>query len=111
MAVPSRTFFRVVKTNPPKLEDFLSNDEKGMMPPDPRPETLLIWAGVSVYATMAQARQMARRYTGHGDFLASIAVQEGSTIRVERTLGRPGHHTIWGSSDALLAAVVAVEPL
>ena len=111
MTTQFRMFFRVVKTNPPRSEELRSNEAKGMRPPDDRAETLRVWSGVSVYATAAQARRMARRYTGHGDYIAALRIVDGGAIRVERTLGRPGHHTLWGSPDDLLAAVVAVEPL
>ena len=60
MAAQPRTFFRVVKTDPPRLEDLVSNDAKGMTPPDERAEILRVWSGISVYATAAQARPMAR---------------------------------------------------
>ena len=111
MVVRSQRFYRVVKTNPATRSDFVSNAALGMEPPDDRPETLRVWSGISVYATAAQARRMARRYRGHGDYIAAIQIDEGSPIRFERTLGRPGHHTLWASPDEILAAVVAVEPL
>lgn len=82
-----------------------------MKPPDERVETLHVWSGVSVYATAAQARRMARRYTGHGDYVATMRITSGGRIHAERTLGRPGHHTLWASPSDLLASVVAVEPL
>jgi hypothetical protein len=84
---------------------------KGMKPPDDRPETLRVWSGISVYATAVQARRMARRYRGHGDYIATIRVFEGGPIRIERTLARPGHHTLWARPEELLAAVVGVELL
>jgi len=111
MAAQPRTFFRVVKTDPPRLEDFVSNDAKGLTPPDERAETLRVWSGISVYATAAQARRMARRYTGHGDYIAVLRITDDSTIRVERTLNRPGHHTLWAPPAELLESVIAVEPL
>jgi hypothetical protein len=111
MVAWSQRFYRVVKTNPSTRSDWVSNAERGMVPPDDRPETLRVWSGVSVYATAAQARRMARRYRGHGTFIATVEIKEGSPIRVERTLARPGHHTLWASPEELLAAVVAVEPL
>ena len=48
-----------------------------MQPPDEREETLRVWSGVSVYATAAQARRMARRYPGHGEYLAIVRVEDG----------------------------------
>ena len=111
MVVSWQRFYRVVKTNPSTHSDWVSNAARGMVPPDDRPETLRVWSGVSVYATAAQARRMARRYRGHGTFIAIIQIDEGSPIRVERTLSRPGHHTLWASPEVLLEAVVNVEPL
>ena len=37
--------------------------------------------------------------------------EDDGPIRVERTLSRPGHHTLWASPTERLASVVAVEPL
>jgi hypothetical protein len=110
-ASPTREFYRVVKTDPPSIEDFLSNAAKGDQPPDPTPETLRVWQGISVYATASQARRMARRYPRHGGYLALLRVHEGGLIRFERTLAKPGHHTLWGNPREFLACIVSVTPL
>lgn len=111
MAAAPRRFFRVVKTNPPSLNDFLSNVARGIKPPDEDAETLRLWLGVSVYATAAQARRMARRYPRHGAFIAHLEVEAGAPVRFERTLSTPGHHTMWAMPAYLITQVVAVERL
>lgn len=62
--------------------------------------------GVSVNATLAQARGRAR-FLGHR-YVAEVSVADGGPISFERTGSARGHHTLWGDADAMLAAVVAV---
>lgn len=61
-----------------------------------------------MYDTQAQARRTARRYRGLGAFLAAVDVPLDGRCRIERTLHRAGHHTIWGNADLLHAAVARV---
>ena len=111
MTVPVRRFYRIVKTNPPLLDDFLSNQGRGIRPLDTKSLTLWVWTGISVYATSSQARRMARRYPRHGTLMAVLEIEPGAPVQAERTLSTPGHHTLWGEPADLLARVIAVEPL
>lgn len=111
MTAPVRRFYRIVKTDPPRLEDFLSNQARGITPPDTKSLTLWVWTCISVYATSAQAHRMARRYPRHGTLMAVLEIEPEAPVQVERTLSTPGHHTIWGDPTELLRRVVAVEPL
>ena len=104
------TFYRVVKTNPPTMDDFLSDRAKGKPLREGVPHAL--WDGLSVFATAAQARSRARRYPQMGRFLAHLALAEAAPLRVERTVPRSrGHHTLWGNPAYLLGCVVAVLPV
>lgn len=103
-----RVFHRIVRTNPATLADFVSNEEKGLAPPDD-PELRAVWDGLSVYSTLSQARRKRRMSPGIGVFIAVLRVPTDGSVRYERTLGGDGHHTVWGDPAALLALVAVVE--
>lgn len=107
----TRLFFRIVQSDPPTRLDFTSKQAQGAPSRDPRPEIVRLQDGLSVYSTEAQARRTARRYPVLGRYIAALRVPEGTAIRVERTLSREGHHTIWGEPDDLLARVLSVVPV
>ena len=107
----ARTFYRVVRTNPPTRTDFLSNDAKGREPRDRDPEILRLWDGLSVYDSATRARQQARRYRGMGRFIAALTIDDGDTIRLEKTMDDPRHYTLWGSPEAVLALMTGIEPV
>ena len=104
------TFYRIVETNPPLLEDFLSDAAQGR---PPRSETHRhLWDGISVYATAQQARNKAQDYPFLGQFIARLDIPDQAPVRIERTLRRSrGHHTLWGDPAYLLRCVVAVIPV
>lgn len=107
-----RRFYRIVKTNPPTINDFLSAATRGQIEPVGLPEDLRrLWSGVSVYATAAQARRKARQSPVLGSLIAEIRLRPGVDFRVERTTRGPGHHTIWASPGDLLACVISVALL
>ncbi|MBA3331679.1 MAG: hypothetical protein H0T39_12585 [Actinobacteria bacterium] len=105
--VNPRILYRIVKTNPPTLEDFTSNAARGQPFTHPDPSRRRLWSGLSFHGTEAQARRNARRYRTHGSYIAAVEVEDGAPIRVERTLG-PGHYTVWGEPSALLGRCVGV---
>jgi hypothetical protein len=74
--------------------------------PDPELDRLL--SGVSVFETLEQARQQARKYPQLGQYIAEIDVPLDSTIECERTTRTDGHWTIWASPSELLQRVVMV---
>jgi hypothetical protein len=104
------TFYRIVRANPATLADFLSAEALGKPPPDLAPETLRLHSGLSVYATIAQARRKGRASPILGSYVAQLDIPEDGPITWERTRPSSGHHTLWGDSAYLLARVVAVEP-
>ncbi len=104
-----RSLYRIVLADPPTLADFTSKAEAGV--PLPRalgPEAIRLWDGISVFATESQARRAARRYPLLGSFITRLSVPTIPGVRYERTLGTPGHYTLWGDSALLLACVVGV---
>jgi hypothetical protein len=106
-----RRFYRIVMTNPPTVEDFKSNVERGkpLLSNDPRLRRLA--EGISVSATFEQARNTAQTYPLLGSFIAELAIPEDAPFVTERTLRAPGHHTIWGEPEALLRRVVTIRPV
>ena len=104
-----RTLYRIVRTNPPALEDFKSHAELGKAPHDDDPYVRRLAQGVSVFATLAQARRNARIFPSLGAFVAEIAIPDEATCTAERSGRHPGHHTLWASPADLLRWVVAVH--
>jgi hypothetical protein len=105
-----RTLYRIVKTDPPTLEDFRSDEARGKPFVHADPARRRLWSGLSFHGTAAQARRTGRRYRTHGAYIAAVAIEEGAPVRIERTLG-PGHYTVWGEPAALLARCSAVTPV
>lgn len=101
-------FFRIVKTAPPTVTDFLSNRALGR--PRRRNESEEVWTGLSHYDTAERARNTARRFPALGAFIAALHVPPDGPFRVARTFG-PGHYTVWGDPRDFLAAVLAVVPV
>lgn len=57
----AQTFYRIVKSDPPTLQDFMSLQELGQRPRNPNdPEVLRRWDKVSVWGEEQRARQWAR---------------------------------------------------
>jgi hypothetical protein len=103
-----RFFYRIARTNPTTLDDFTSNAAKGRPAPDD-PERRAVWDGLSVYSTLAQARRKRRVSPAIGDFIAVMRVPLDGSVRIDRTLGGDGHHTIWGEPARLDSMVVSIE--
>jgi hypothetical protein len=103
-----RLFYRIVRTNPPRLIDFTSNAALGKQVPTD-PELAALWDGLSVQSTRAQARRRRRASPMLGDYIAVLRVPTDGSFRYQRTLSADGRHTLWGDPAALLALVVSVE--
>lgn len=103
-----RRFYRIIGDESPSIADFLSDAARGRPTPSD-PALLRLRDGLSVYATLAQARRKARAYPMLGQFIAVLEIPETEAIRYERTLpGSRGHHTLWGEPKLLLACIVSV---
>jgi hypothetical protein len=107
-----RLFFHMVATDPPTLDDFRSNLDRGRMPRAPlTAEQEELWSGISAYESWAEARRKAGASPWLGEFIAEMHITENSPIRRRRTTASRGHWTLWGDPSELLACVVAVAPL
>lgn len=101
----AQTFYRIVRTTTPTLEDFKSHQALGRPFVASSPEKRLMWEGVSVFVEVREAQRMARRYsTKMGRYIAELEIPDDSSILCEETGGN-GHHTLWGSPDELLACI------
>jgi hypothetical protein len=86
----ARVFYRVVKTNPPTLMDFMSNAAQGKPLLDTTFEKRRLWDGLSCFTTEAQARRNARRFRHQGSYIAELQLVDEDPIHFEKTRG-PGH--------------------
>ena len=104
-----RTFYHLVKNNPPTRDDFLSYLEQGITLKIDTPEARRLASGVSACATLHQARNRARlpSLRDHA-YIAELHIPDEAPITFERTGRVPGHHTLWGSPDDMLRCVVSV---
>jgi hypothetical protein len=106
----ARTFYRIVKRNPPTRDDFLSYEALGRAPRSRLTQSQReSWAGVSTYDDKAVAREYARDRPYHGEFIATLVIEDGAPIRVRQTSRVREHHDLWGEPEEMLARVVAVE--
>src|SRR5215211_8313499 len=102
----ARPFYRLVRSNPPTMDDFVSNKAKAIPMARPDPEVALLWDGISVYATETQARNQARVKPWLGAYIAELVVTENDPITVRRSGTGRGYHTLWGDPAELNARVV-----
>ncbi len=108
-----RTFYRIVWTDPPTLEDFLSHLDRGV---DVRVEDAGIRrlaGGLSVFRTLTQARKNASKrppWFGRG-YIARLIVPIDADVAIERTTKTAGHYTRWGDEALILSLVDEIEPV
>jgi hypothetical protein len=103
VAVPvdGETVWRISAGPEPAVRDFLSFAALG----DPDRGPAILSLGVSVYSTRRQAQQIRDRFR-RGQHVVAIQLPVNGGIHLARTGRTPGHHTVWGKADRLLAAVV-----
>lgn len=107
----ARVFYRLVKSDQPDLDDFVSNEARGRRLPNPTPERVWRWSGVSAYLTPEGARGTARMFPQLGRFVAELRV--GTQDAVQFAMwpdADDGHLTLWGEPSDLLDCVVRVFP-
>lgn len=112
--IPLNAVYRIVWTDPPTVEDFLSDVDRGIEPRRPLPaESVQLLSGISVYRTPGQARRTARKvppWLGR-DYIARLVIPLGASVRLERTTKSAGHYTIWADAEDLLSRDERVEPV
>jgi len=105
------TFYRVVKTDPPKETDFLSHQARGVVLRRDTPYYRRLAEGVLVSSTLEAARSLARRFPAMGRFVAILDIAEGGVVTFEQTTEVSTHYTLWGEPRDILERVVSVAPL
>lgn len=103
-----RVFWRIVRTDPPTLEDFKTQKERGRPAPDTEnSEAWFSWEhGVSVQNTKQQALNKARDMRGMlGGYVVGVQVEADGPLRYLKTLGR-GHFDLIGAPADMLARVL-----
>jgi hypothetical protein len=111
-ADPPRAFYRLVRSNPPTLSDFMSYEALGVAPRRPLTSRQRDqWRGVSVYATQAAARLRARLSPQLGSYIAEVRIPDEAVVRIEQSGREPDHYNVWTDPAVLLGWVVSVEPV
>jgi hypothetical protein len=103
----TRQLFRVVKSDPPTLRDFLPQMETqpNRLPPSGATKReMRLYRAVSHRTTLKGARALARRYPRMGGFVAELAVHSDLPIEIE--VESTGHVNVWGAPEGLLESVV-----
>jgi hypothetical protein len=109
----AQTFYRIVRSDPPTLRDFMSFQELGQRPRNPNdPEVLRRWDKVSVWDEEQRAHQWARLHPRLGAYIAKLDLPDTSTITAEPS-GPIGHYSLAATAAELweyITSVVPVEP-
>jgi hypothetical protein len=106
-----RTFYRIVKTDPPTAWDFTSNEARHRQPRRPlNPEGQRLWRGLSHFDSLEAARAASLHTPALGSFIAEVTVPDDADVEIEQT-GRAGHYTIWGSPGRMLAYAGRTVPV
>jgi hypothetical protein len=109
----ARTFYRLVRNDPPTADDFASRCEQGRRRRAERGETIEDWTGLSMFDSLEAVRELVRR-AQFGDEVQGVVrleIPEGTAIEWKKTYGA-GHWTVWGSSHRLIRYVRStVTPL
>lgn len=100
----TRVFYRFVGSNPPKLRDFQSNQEKGLPRRGPERDNPRLWSGVSVWNSPEPIRALAIRHGWRG-YIARLEIPDDPAITIEQTFS-PGHYTAWAPAAVLRRCVV-----
>lgn len=91
---PDGVLFRIVASNPPTREDFLSFAEEGRFLRSP-PKCPCMPYGLSVFPDRADAEWMAHAFPKLGGFLASGYLDKDSGMSKLTPGTRPSHTTWW----------------
>lgn len=106
-----QTFYRIVKSDPPTLRDFMSFQELGQRPRNPDdPEVQRRWDKVSVWDEEQRARSLARLHPHLGAYIARLDLPDSSTITAEPA-GNTGHYSLAATAAELLQHVKSVVPV
>jgi hypothetical protein len=95
----NEVLWRITLHQDPSLFDFFSFAQMG----DPNRGPAILAVGVSMYSTQSQAEAMRDRFR-RGQFVVAVRLAPQKGFSLARTRRTPGHHTVWGTAEKLLAA-------
>jgi hypothetical protein len=103
VAVPANgeILWRITLGEDPVTSDFLSMTALG----DPNRGPAILTLGVSMFSTRGQAARIRDRFR-RDQHLVAVGLSVGRGFSLARTGKTPGHHTVWGEPDRLLAAAL-----
>jgi hypothetical protein len=100
------TAYRLVHSDPPAPQDFLSDREARRRPGR---EAMILYFGVSMASNPERLQDLRKDFDRLGDWIAQLHLEAGSGFWYAPTHNE--HHvTVWGLPKALTRAVVAVWP-
>ena len=106
-----RTFYRILKSPVPTVDDFKSPAALGREPREPNPSaaTLRSFQGVSVLDTPAHARAWVERFKGRlGEYVAELTIPD-ELLRDYKGPNAKGHVDLFGvPPEALLSCVASI---
>lgn len=106
-----RHVFRILKSDPPTLEDFTSAyvldrpKARGI-----QLRSAAVHMSLSVMETLDQANSRALQFPQIGGYIAELALQGGEGFAIASTV-EPGHLSLWGSAVKLESSLVDVYPV
>jgi len=109
---PPRILYRLVQTDPPSLQDFLSHEVLGISPRRPlsRREQDR-WRGVSHQDSLDSAHIKGTESPWLGRYIAEVRIPDSGAVRTEQTGRDLSHFTVWADPADLLSWVVSVAPV
>jgi hypothetical protein len=106
----AQTFYRIVKSAPPTLQDFMSFQELGKQPRNPDdPEVVRRGDKVSVWGEEQRAHQWARLHPRLGRYIARLDLPDASTVPAEAS-GPAGRYSLAATAEELRRYVTSVVP-
>jgi hypothetical protein len=99
-----RTFYRIVKTDPPMEDDFLSQGALRKPPPRRDARFLREWEGLSVLDNEPDARSLVRAFGYRiGPYIATLNIPDDAPLTIEGpTRPNGGHWLLYDEHGGML---------
>ena len=104
------TFYRIVKSNPPTVADFLSYRALGVPRRRDTPELRESWEAVSVLNSLEAARSLLARVPTLGLYIAVLDVPDDGPVTYKQTGKLLAHFDLRGTPEDMLEMVQMVVP-
>lgn len=101
--------FRIVSSDEADPNEFLSDEQDGRVQTLLRSNSMALYRGFSVRASLAQAQKLARVLDRR--YVAEIELDWRDGDSIARTFRTTGHHTIWAHPDLIAGRVRAIHPV